>query len=37
MEALLKFIYEQWAVLMTAPAAFVAALALGAVIGWAAA
>jgi hypothetical protein len=37
MDALVKFIIEQWAVLMTAPAAFIAALALGGLIGWAAA
>jgi len=36
MDALVKFIIEQWAVLMTAPA-FIAALALGGLIGWAAA
>jgi hypothetical protein len=34
MEALVKVINEQWAVVMTAPAAFLAALALGALVGW---
>jgi hypothetical protein len=37
MDALLKYIIDQWAVLVIAPAAFVAALALGATIGWIAA
>jgi hypothetical protein len=37
MEALVKYLYDQWAVLVTAPAAFTAALALGAIIGWIAA
>ena len=37
MEALLKYIFGQWAVVMTAPSAFIAALALGGIVGWLAA
>jgi hypothetical protein len=37
MEALVKVINEQWAVVMTAPAAFLAVLALAALVGWLAA